>query len=41
MSTDIGIDLSKYKLGWHDDVEYVFKPKRRGSTRTSCARCRT
>ena len=28
MSTDIGIDLSKYKLGWHDDVEYVFKPKR-------------
>ena len=27
-STDIGLDLGRYKLGWHDDVDYVFKPKR-------------
>jgi Fe-S cluster assembly protein SufB len=25
---DIGVDLSRYALGWHDEVEYVFKPKR-------------
>jgi Fe-S cluster assembly protein SufB len=24
----IGIDLDRYKLGWHDDVDYIFKPKR-------------
>ena len=27
-STDIGLDLSRYKLGWHDEVDYVFKPKK-------------
>ncbi len=27
-STDIGIDLSRYKLGWSDKEDYVFKPKR-------------
>jgi Fe-S cluster assembly protein SufB len=27
-TADIGLDLSRYKLGWHDDVDYVFKPKR-------------
>ena len=25
---DIGVDLSRYALGWHDEVVYVFKPKR-------------
>jgi Fe-S cluster assembly protein SufB len=25
---DINLDLTKYKLGWHDDVDYVFKPKK-------------
>ena len=25
---DIGVDLSRYALGWHDEVDYVFKPKR-------------
>ena len=28
MSTDIGIDLSRYQLGWHDEEDYVFKPKK-------------
>jgi Fe-S cluster assembly protein SufB len=23
---DLGVDLSRYRLGWHDDVDYVFKP---------------
>ncbi len=27
-ATDIGIDLSRYKLGWHDEQEYVYTPKR-------------
>src|SRR5262245_1142871 len=27
-TTDIGIDLSRYKLGWSDELEYVFKPKK-------------
>ncbi len=27
-STDLGLDLSKYKLGWSDEEDYVFKPKR-------------
>ncbi|GIU83835.1 MAG: putative FeS assembly protein SufB [Acidimicrobiales bacterium] len=27
-STDIGIDLSRYQLGWSDEVEYVYKPKK-------------
>ena len=27
-TADIGLDLSRYKLGWHDDVDYVFKPKK-------------
>ena len=37
--TSIDLDLSKYQLGWSDDVDYVFKPKK-GSTRTSSARSR-
>jgi Fe-S cluster assembly protein SufB len=28
MTTDIGIDLTRYKLGWSDAEDYVFKPKR-------------
>ena len=29
MSTaDIGVDLSKYKLGWSDEEDYIFKPKK-------------
>jgi Fe-S cluster assembly protein SufB len=28
MTTDIGVDLSKYKLGWADEEDYVFKPQR-------------
>jgi Fe-S cluster assembly protein SufB len=29
MSTaEIGVDLSKYKLGWSDEEDYVFKPKK-------------
>ena len=27
-STDLGLDLSKYKLGWSDEEDYVFKPKK-------------
>ena len=27
-STDLGLDLSKYKLGWSDAEDYVFKPKK-------------
>jgi Fe-S cluster assembly protein SufB len=27
-STDIGLDLSRYKLGWADEENYVFKPKK-------------
>ena len=27
-STDIGVDLGKYQLGWHDEEDYVFKPKK-------------
>src|ERR1700760_2682443 len=27
-STDIGLDLGRYKLGWSDQEDYVFKPKR-------------
>ena len=26
--TNTGIDLSKYQLGWSDDEDYVFKPKK-------------
>lgn len=26
--TDIGIDLSRYQLGWSDKEDYVFKPRR-------------
>jgi len=33
------LDLGRYKLGWADEEDYVFKP-RRASTRTSSARCR-
>ncbi|MFV2039025.1 MAG: Fe-S cluster assembly protein SufB, partial [Acidimicrobiales bacterium] len=25
---DIGLDLGKYKLGWSDEEDYVFKPKK-------------
>jgi Fe-S cluster assembly protein SufB len=25
---ELGLDLSRYALGWHDDVDYVFVPKR-------------
>lgn len=29
MSTaDIGVDLSKYELGWADEEDYIYKPKR-------------
>src|SRR3954468_6278821 len=31
-STDIGLDLSRYKLGWSDAEDYVFKPKKGLST---------
>ncbi|MDQ3293536.1 MAG: Fe-S cluster assembly protein SufB [Actinomycetota bacterium] len=27
-ATDLGLDLSKYKLGWSDEEDYVFKPKK-------------
>ncbi len=27
-STDIGVDLGKYQLGWSDEEDYEFKPKR-------------
>ncbi|MEZ5143579.1 MAG: Fe-S cluster assembly protein SufB [Acidimicrobiales bacterium] len=27
-SADLGLDLSRYKLGWHDEEDYVFKPKK-------------
>ncbi|MCY3850280.1 MAG: Fe-S cluster assembly protein SufB [Acidimicrobiaceae bacterium] len=27
-STDIGIDLGKYQLGWSDEEDYVFKPQK-------------
>src|SRR3954452_1737834 len=27
-STELGLDLSRYKLGWADEENYVFKPKR-------------
>src|SRR5579885_1901852 len=27
-SADIGLDLSRYKLGWADEENYVFKPKK-------------
>ncbi len=27
-STDIGVDLGKYQLGWSDEEDYVFKPKK-------------
>jgi Fe-S cluster assembly protein SufB len=27
-TTDLGLDLSRYKLGWSDEEQYVFKPKR-------------
>ena len=25
--TELGLDLSRYTLGWHDEVDYVFVPK--------------
>ena len=35
-----GIDLGKYKLGWHDSTsDYVYAPKK-GSTRRSSATSR-
>ncbi len=27
-TTDIGVDLSRYQLGWSDEEDYVFKPKK-------------
>ena len=27
-AADLGLDLGRYKLGWNDDVDYVYKPKR-------------
>ena len=27
-ATDLGLDLGRYKLGWNDEVDYVYKPKR-------------
>ncbi|MCP3991655.1 MAG: Fe-S cluster assembly protein SufB, partial [Actinomycetia bacterium] len=27
-SSDIGLDLGKYQLGWADEEDYVFKPKK-------------
>jgi len=37
--TSIDLDLSKYQLGWSDDVDYVYKP-RRVSTSSLFATCR-
>jgi Fe-S cluster assembly protein SufB len=28
MSSDLGLDLSRYELGWSDEEDYVFKPKK-------------
>ena len=28
MSTTFDLDLSKYQLGWSDEVEYAFAPKK-------------
>jgi Fe-S cluster assembly protein SufB len=27
-TADLGLDLSRYKLGWADEEDYVFKPKK-------------
>ena len=27
-ATDLGLDLDRYKLGWSDEEDYVFKPKK-------------
>ena len=27
-ATDLGLDLGRYKLGWSDAEDYVFKPKK-------------
>ena len=27
-TTEIGVDLSRYKLGWSDEEDYVYKPKK-------------
>ncbi|MCE2511682.1 MAG: hypothetical protein J4F50_03820 [Acidimicrobiia bacterium] len=27
-TADIGVDLSRYQLGWSDEENYVFKPKK-------------
>ena len=35
-----GIDLGKYKLGWSDREDYVYKPKK-GVNETSSATSRT
>ena len=34
------LDLGKYQLGWSDVEDYVFKPRKGLSARTSSARCR-
>ena len=27
-AADLGLDLTRYKLGWSDEENYVFKPKK-------------
>ena len=27
-ANNLAVDLSRYKLGWHDDIDYIFKPKK-------------
>ena len=27
-ATEIGVDLSRYKLGWSDEEDYAYKPKK-------------
>ena len=37
-NTEFDLDLSKYKLGWADKEDYVFKPRRGLSTKSSSTR---
>ena len=27
-ATEIGVDLSRYKLGWSDEEDYAYKPQK-------------
>ena len=27
-TTEIGVDLSRYKIGWSDEEDYAYKPKK-------------